>query len=86
MQRASYGNYNGVAPLKVFAGAQEKSRQCEVDALSQRVDMMEMQMAKDNPLQCSRCPSSDIDCSKASNSGHCTDLQRQCQKNGCYDK
>lgn len=86
MQRASYGNYNGSAPHKVFAGEIPHARQCEVTALTQRVDMMEMQMAKDNPLQCSRCPQKDIDCSKASNSGHCLDLQRQCNSKGCYDK
>ncbi len=84
MSRESYGNYDGSAPHKVFAGEQVSARQCTVQALSQRVDQMEMQMAKEHPLQCNRCPPQDVDCSAASNQSHCRDLQNECIKNGCY--
>lgn len=85
MQRTSYGNYEGTAPHKVFAGEQQHARKCTVDALQQKVTALEKQMAQDHPIQCDRCPNQSVDCTKAQDPKHCQALQSECNQKGCYN-
>jgi hypothetical protein len=86
MYRTSYGNYDGTAPHKVFAGEQQHARTCTVDALQQKVSALEDQIAHDYPIRCNQCPNKLVDCTKAQDPSHCQALQSECDQKGCYNK
>ena len=82
MEKSSYGNYDGSAPHKVFAGEQQHARKCEVNALRQKVDTLEQQIARDYPIDCKGCPPAgqQVKCEDAADPAYCKKMQFECVK------